>query len=62
MQLEKLVADMCADWAVGAGVIGDHQKAHTSIQGALAFATASGQSILGVAIEWLNRHQLEVST
>jgi len=53
---------MCADWAVGTKVISDHEKAHTSIQGALAFAAASGQPILGVAIEWLNRHQLEVST
>ena len=60
-ELEKLIMDMCADWAVGALVIGDHQKAHTSIQGALAFATASGQPILGGAIEWLNRHQKGVS-
>ena len=60
-ELEKLIADMCADWAVGALVIGDHQKAHTSIQGALAFAMAAGQPILGAAIEWLNRHQKGVS-
>ena len=59
-ELEKLIADMCADWAVTTGIIGGHEKAHTSIQGALAFATASGQSILAAAIEWLNRHQLEV--
>ncbi|MBO3461230.1 hypothetical protein G7B40_037525 [Aetokthonos hydrillicola Thurmond2011] len=31
-------------------------SAHTNIQGALAFALASGQSILGAAIDWLNRH------
>jgi len=61
-ELEKLIMDMCADWAVGTKVIGDHEKAHTSIQGALAFAAASGRPILGAAIEWLNRHQLEVST
>ncbi|MBR8840426.1 MAG: hypothetical protein DSM106950_42190 [Stigonema ocellatum SAG 48.90 = DSM 106950] len=61
-ELEKLIADMCADWAVGVGVIGDRENAHTSIQGALAFAIAAGQPILGAAIEWLNRHQLEVST
>jgi len=60
--LEKLIMDICADWAVGAGVIEQRQSAHTNIQEALAFATASGQPILGAAIEWLNRHQLEVST
>ncbi|MBR8839514.1 MAG: hypothetical protein DSM106950_37310 [Stigonema ocellatum SAG 48.90 = DSM 106950] len=52
---------MCADWTVGTGVIGESEKAHTSIQGALAFAIAAGQPILGVAIEWLNRLELEVS-
>lgn len=37
--LEKLICDMCADFAVVNGVIGDRTLAHTSIQGAISFAS-----------------------
>ncbi|MBD2771214.1 hypothetical protein [Iningainema tapete] len=58
--LEKLVADMCADWAVSSGAIPQRDGANTSIQGALEFGKRTGQSIASVALNWLERHKVEV--
>lgn len=54
--LEKLIADMCADWAITTDVIRGREGAYTSIQGALEFGKRSGQSIASVALNWLERH------
>lgn len=54
--LEKLIADMCVDWAVVNKVIGDRSGAYTSIQSAINFARSSGQSITSAALTWLERH------
>ncbi|OKH14823.1 hypothetical protein NIES592_08070 [Fischerella major NIES-592] len=61
-ELPKLIADMCADYAVMNGVIGDRALAHTSIQGAISFAKASGGDILPSVMEWLERHSLVKSS
>lgn len=55
--LEKLVTDMCADWAITTGVIPQRDGAYTSIQSALEFGKRTGQSIASVALNWLERHQ-----
>ncbi len=55
--LEKLVADMCVDWALSGGVMSDRAQAYTSIQGAISFANGAGQPLVEVAVKWLDRHQ-----
>ncbi|MFB2770235.1 Rad52/Rad22 family DNA repair protein [Pelatocladus sp. BLCC-F211] len=68
-ELPKLISDMCADFAVVNKVIGVGEAsrresrflAHTSIQGAISFAKASGGDILPVVIDWLERHQAKAS-
>ena len=55
--LEKLVADICADWVTRSGVIGDRTAAYTSIQGVIAFANGAGQPLVEAALKWIERHR-----
>ncbi|MEC4819295.1 MAG: hypothetical protein SAK29_39395 [Scytonema sp. PMC 1069.18] len=56
-ELQKLICDMCSDFAVSVGTASNHPGALTSIQSALNFAKTSGQPILDAALMWLDRHQ-----
>ncbi|MFL9458900.1 hypothetical protein AB0758_48960 [Tolypothrix bouteillei VB521301_2] len=55
--LEKLICDMCADFAFSVGAAVNRTGALTSIQSALNFAKQSGQPIVDAALMWLERHQ-----
>lgn len=59
--LEKLICDMCADWAVTTKVIANTEGGYNSIQGAISFARNSGQSLTTAALSWLERHKPTVA-
>ncbi|KYC42030.1 hypothetical protein WA1_18680 [Scytonema hofmannii PCC 7110] len=60
-KLERLICDMCADFAVSIGTASDRQGALTAIGSAIAFAKGSGQPVLDAALAWLERYSVPPS-
>ncbi|MBO3463567.1 ERF family protein [Aetokthonos hydrillicola Thurmond2011] len=58
--LEKLITDMCADWAYSLKLVSSFQDAHQAASGAISFANGAGQPIVEAVLEWLARYQSSV--